>query len=201
VRVGRSGPGVGLGVALAAVLAVAGAGCGTSAATPSPGPTSVLIGPSPWPNGTVGQYGLRIEPKLLARLPIAVSGFAMSEDTESEQVQLDDTNMGNVEAMAAAKYGDILSGDGLQVWIVRFKPDKQTPEVYSQWIDDYAAGACSQVTGDAVASQETINNWIVDVTICGGVNSYSLALGKGEYLSMLGLGPKDLGRLLIGQLH
>ena len=194
-------PSRGVALALVAVLAVVAGGCGSATATPTSLYTVVPIGPTPWPNGTVGQFGLRIEPKLLARLPIAISGLAMNEDTESEQTQLDDSTMGDVEAMAAAKYGDILSGDGLQVWIVRFKPDKQTPDVYSQWIDDYAAGACSQVTGDPIPSQETINNWVVDITTCGSVSSYSLALGDGEYLSMMGLGSKDFGRLLIQQLH
>ena len=187
--------------AVTVALALVAAGCGQSTVTPTPFETSVPIAPTPWANGTVGQYGLRIDPTLLQRLPIAVAGVQLVEDTDSEQAEMDDSTLTDIDRMAAAKYGDILGdSDWLQVWVVHFKADHQTPDDYSQWIDDYAAGACSQVTGTPEEGQATINSWTVDITTCGGVTAYSLALGDGEYVSMLGMGSKNLGKLLIQNL-
>jgi hypothetical protein len=186
-------------VAVAAVLAVALSACDGSTATPTSMYTSVPIGATPWPSGTVGQYGLRIDPSLLKRLPIAVGGIALKEDAGTEAVAMDDSNLPKtVDTMAAAMAGDILDVDFLRVEIVHFKPDSQTANVYGQWIDDYAFQACSQANGIADSST---NSWVVVVAVCnGGINVYSLSLGNGQYMSMFGLGPKDLGRLLISNL-
>jgi hypothetical protein len=186
------------------VLAIGAAllGCGGSAATPTPGTTSVPIGATPWPAGTVGQYGLRIDPSLIKRLPIAVGGVAVTEDADAEQVAMDDKALSaTLVRYAAAKAGDILDPDFLRVEIVEFKPDSQTPDAWSQWIDDYAASACANANGVGDSSQDTINGWLVDISTCnGGVIVYSLSLGDGQYMSMFANGPKDLGRLLLSNL-
>jgi hypothetical protein len=81
------------------------------------------------------------------------------------------------------------------------RPESQTPEVYTAWVDQYATGACSQADAVSGTSQPTINNWVVDVSTCaGGPVVYTLILGDGLLLSMYDLGPKDLGRMLINQL-
>jgi hypothetical protein len=186
-----------------AVLALMAGACGATTATPtSPDQTSVPIGPTPWPSGTVGQYGLRIDPSLLKRLPIAVGGIALVEDAGTEAVEMDDPELpAKVDSLAAAMAGDILDPDFLRLEIIRFKPTAQDADVYSQWVDDYAAGACSQAGGIADSSQETINNWLVQISTCnGGVIAYSLALGDGHYLSLVDNGPKELGRKLISNL-
>jgi hypothetical protein len=189
-------------VAVAALLALAAGACGTTVATPSPDQTSVPIGPTPWPSGTVGQYGLRIDPSLLKRLPIAVGGIALVEDAGTEAVEMDDPALPTkVDSLAAAMAGDVLDPNFLRVEVVRFKPMAQDADVYSQWIDDFAAGVCAQANGVGDSSQDTINGWFVDITTCnGGPIAYSLSLGDGEYLSMFDNGPKGLGRMLLSNL-
>jgi hypothetical protein len=164
--------------------------------------TTYPLGATPWPSGTTGQYGLRIDPSMLKRLPIAVGGIELTEDAETEAVELDDADLAKtVDTFAAAMAGDILDVDFLRVEIVHFRPDSQNGDVYGQWIDDFATRACSQAGGVSDSSTETINNWVVDAAICTeGVNVYTLSLGSGQYMSMFGNGPKDLGRLLISNL-
>ena len=50
--------------------------------------------------------------------------------------------------------------------------------------------------------QQTINDWIVDVSTCnGGPVVYTLVLARDDLLlSMYGMGPRDLGRKLIEAL-
>jgi hypothetical protein len=184
------------------VATTAFAACGSTGPTPTSDYTSVPIGATPWPNGTTGQYGLRIDPSLLKRLPIAVGGIALVEDAGTEQVEMDDQSLTpRVDTLAAAMAGDPLDPDFLRLEIVHFKPEAQNGDAYSQWIDDYAAGACSQANGVSDSSTETIGEWSVDVSTCnGGVVVYSLSLGEGQYLSMFDNGPKDLGRVLIEHL-
>jgi hypothetical protein len=187
-------------VAVIGLVASSAAGCGTAPGPTVPLVTIVPIGPSPWPNGTVGANGLRIDPTMLKRLPIAISSVSLVEDATSEETLMDDDSMGDVERAAAARYGTVGSENWLQVWVVHFKPDKQNGDGYGNWIDQYAAGACSQVTGTPEASQSEINGWTVDVTTCGSVTARSVSIGDGTYISMLGMGDKDLGKLLLEHL-
>lgn len=181
-----------LGLAIAAV-SMSAFGCGGSSATPTSGETSVPIGATPWPAGTVGQYGLRIDPSLIKRLPIAVGGIALTEDAGAEAIVMDDQTLSaQLDRYAAAMAGDPLDPDFLRVEIVHFKPESQTPDAYAQWIDDYAASACANASGVGDSRQDTINGWLVDISTCnGGVTVYSLSLGDGQYLSMFANGPKN----------
>jgi hypothetical protein len=189
-------------VGAVALLAVSVSACDSSGPTPTSMYTTVPIGATPWPSGTTGQYGLRIDPSLLNRLPIAVGGVELKEDAGTEVIELDDAGIAStVDTFAAATANEIGDADWLKVEVVHFKPGSQNGDVYGQWIDNFAYQACQQANGIGDVSTETINSWVVDVAICnGGVNVYSLSLGNGQYLSMFGLGPKDLGRLLISRL-
>ena len=190
--------------ALLAAVAVAGAACDFSA--PTPQFTAVPIGATPWPHGTTGQYGLHIDPTLLAKLPHSVSAQPFVEAADLESIAMDDADLAKTfDAYAAAEIGAIGDTDWLYVAIGHFKVDSQSdayPDTYSAWVDQYAQGSCSQANGVSDTSQETINNWIVDVANCrGGPVVYSLSLGGGIVLSMFGAGPRQLGRKLIGALY
>jgi hypothetical protein len=185
-------------------MAVAGAACDIPA--PTPEYTAVPIGATPWPHGTTGQYGLHIDPTLLDKLPHSVSAQPLVEGADLESVALDDADLAKTfDAYAAAAIGVIGDTDWLYVAIGHFKADPQSdayPDAYAAWIDQYATGSCSQANGVSETSQETINDWIVDVAKCrGGPIVYSLSLGGGIVLSMFGVGPRDLGRKLIGALY
>jgi hypothetical protein len=190
--------------ALLTAMAVAGAGCDFSA--PTPEFTAVPIGVTPYPHGTTGQYGLHIDPALLAKLPHSVSAQPLVEAADLENIAMDDPDLAKTfDAYAAAEIGAIGDNDWLYVAIGHFKADPQSdayPDAYAAWVGDYAAGSCSQANGVSDTSQETINDWIVDVANCrGGPTVYSLSLGGGVVLSMFGAGPRGLGRKLIEALY
>lgn len=190
--------------ALLTAIALAGAACAIPA--PTPEFTAVPIGATPWPHGTTGQYGLHIDPTLLAKLPHSISAMPLVEGADLESVAMDDADLAKTfDRYAAAAIGAIGDTDWLYVAIGHFKADPESdayPDIYAAWVDQYATGACSQANGVSDTSQETINDWLVDVATCrGGPVVYSLSLGGGLVLSMFGVGPRDLGRKLIGALY
>ncbi len=190
--------------ALLATVLVFVAACGVSSPTPTPPPyTEVPIGPTIWPSGTVGQYGLKIDPSLIGKLPPSVGGQPLLEDPGSELGALSDADLPNTfDGYAAASVGTILDPDWLYVAIGRLKPDKQNnADFYTAWVVEYATGACSQANGVASSGQQDIDGKIVDVSTCnGGPLVYTLVMGD-LLISMYGLGPRDLGRKLIESLR
>ncbi len=186
-----------------AVIALAVAACGQAGATGTPTETQIPFGPTPWPSGTTGQYGLHIDPSLLGLLPRTVDAYQIVESGDLEKAALDDADLARTfDNYAAASIGMIGEDNWLQLVIGHLRADAQTPDVYTSWVSDYATGACSQADGVSGSSQPTISDWIVDVATCaGGPVVYTLSLGKGTILSMYGLGPRDLGRKLIASLY
>jgi hypothetical protein len=193
-----------LAVLLAAIALVVSA-C-LPAASPTPGWTEFPIGPTPWPNGTTGQHGLRIDPGLLRKLPASVDALPVVEDAISEGLALDSPDLAvHFDGYAAAKIGDLGDPDWLQLVIAHFKSEPQSPDtfdLYGAWVDYYATGACSQANAVASTGQEQIGDWKVDVATCGGgLTVYTLSLGNGIVLSMFGAGPKNVGRQLIEEIY
>jgi hypothetical protein len=199
-------------LALAAVLAVvalAAAACSPAATPTAPFFTEVPIGPTHWASGTTGQFGLHIDPSLLARLPKSVDAYAIVEDPDNEAVYMDDPDRSNIfDKLAAAGIGDPGADNWLVLEIGHFKPALQSPgasdvpDAMESWISDYDAQACSQASGVSATNQEQINFWIVDTAACtGGPVVYTLSLGNGVVLSMFGFGPLDLGRRLIKAIY
>jgi hypothetical protein len=191
------------GVAALAVAAVALAGCGGAIASPSPTYTAVPIGPTAWPIGTTGQYGLRIDPSLLGKLPGHAVALPITEDAGSESTVLDDASVANtLDRYAAASAGEIGQPDWVQIAIGHFKTDNQNPDVYSAWVDQYAIGACSQAGGVSGRGQETIGHFLADTATCaGGLNVFTISLGDGIVVSMYEFGPKHLGRKVIESIY
>jgi hypothetical protein len=188
---------------LLASMTMAAAACGPASGTPSPYQTEVPIGPTPWPSGTVGQYGLRIDPSLLARLPETVDAYPLLEDALTEGTDMQDPDLPKTfDRFAAAAIGDPTQDNWLNVAIGHLNPDAQGADVYQAWVAQYATGACSQANGVSATSQSTINDWFVDVASCGGGPVvYTLRLSDGVILSMFGMGSRDLGRNLIEAIY
>jgi hypothetical protein len=184
-------------------MSLVAAACSPATATPTPSDSEILIGPTPWPSGTVGQYGLHIDPSLLARLPETVDAYPLVEDTVTEGTDMADPDLAKTyDRFAAAAIGVITDDDWLNVAIGHLKPEAQTADVYQAWVAQYASGACSQANGVATTSQTTINDWSVDVANCGGGPVvYTLQLSDGLILSMFGMGSRNLGRQLIEAIY
>ena len=194
-------------IAIAAVVA----GCSYSVVvgTPTPDPTQtntrpgiateIPLEPTPWPNGTLGKYGLRIDPSLLSNIPSVVGGNALVEDVVTESAALDDPQYAQAfSAYYAAHIGFITDANFVQVGIAALKVDAQTDAFYTEWRNDWFQAVCSQADGVGSTAAERINDWPVDDATCkGGVRAYTVNLGNGILLSIVDVGPRRLGRELI----
>lgn len=191
------------GVAALAVAAIVLAGCAGAAASPTPTYTAVPIGPTAWPSGTTGQYGLRIDPSLLGKLPAHAGALPITEDAGSESSVLDDANTANtLDRYAAASAGAIGDADWLKIAIGHFKTDSQNGDIYAAWAEQYAVGACSQANGVSGHDQESIGDYSVDTSTCaGGLTVYTLQRGDWVVISMYEFGPKHIGRALIAAIY
>jgi len=192
------------GVAALAVAAIALAACGGGVVSPSPTYTAVPIGPTAWPSGTTGQYGLRIDPSLLGKLPAHAGALPILEAARVEAIELDDADLAKTfDRYVAASAGGLGDPDWLQIAIGHFKPDSQNGDVYSAWVDQYAQGACSQAGGGSGSDRtEEINGYTVDVSTCaGGITVYTFQRGDWVVVSMYELGPKHIGRALIAAIY
>jgi hypothetical protein len=192
-------------LALAAVvaMALAGAACGQPVVTPTPLYTAVHIGPTPWASGTTGQYGLHIDPSLFGKLPRQVGALPIVEDAESESVAMDNADLAKTfDGYAAGSIGDVVDDNWLKLMVGHFRPENQNADVLSAWVDQYAAGACSQANAVSSSTQETINGFIVDLATCGGGPVvYTVLLDNQVVLSMFDFGPKHYGRQLIEAIY
>jgi hypothetical protein len=188
-------------VTLAAAVVVALAGCTYTLTVTQVAPTSYNrpIVPTPWPNGTVGASGLRINPSLLANVPLNVGGSPLVEDVLQEMQAMDNASYASAfTSYYAARVNDVTNPNWLLVTLEERKQDAQNAEFYASWRDSWFGIACSQADGLGSKTVESINGWQVDVGTCnGGVVAYVLALDNGVLVSMMDLGPRRLGRQLI----
>ena len=186
-----------------AVAAIALTGCAGSGASPTPTYTAVPIGPTAWPSGTTGQYGLKIDPSLLGKLPAHAGALPVKEDPGSEATVLDDADAAKtIDRYVAASAGGLLDPDWLNIAVVHFKTESQNEDVYSNWVEQYAKGACSQASGVSGTDQQDIGDFRVDITTCaGGITVYTFQRGDWVVISMYELGPKHIGRALIAAIY
>ena len=183
-------------------IAVAAVACSPTASPSVPFYTEVPIGPTALPAGTVGQYGLHLDSTLLGKLPKSVDAYPIAEDFDGESQALGDPDVVKTfDRYAAGKIGDISDDNWLVLAIAHLQPNAGA-DAYPGWVESYAAGACSQANGVAASDTTTINFWQVDTATCtGGPVVYTLELDNDLVLSMVGYGPRDLGRKLINAIY
>jgi hypothetical protein len=161
--------------------------------------TQVPIGATPWPNGTSGRYGLKIDPSLSSNLPSYVGGNPLVEDANTEAAALDDQGYASaLDAFYAARVGQVTNPNWVLASVAQVKDGVSGPDFYAAWRDNWFTSACSQAGGVASKSQESINAWQVDVASCGGgVRAYTFSPSDGILISIMDLGPRNLARELI----
>jgi hypothetical protein len=196
----------GLGAVL--VLGITGvAACSTGYVTPPPPTqrpeTEVPILATPWANGTIGKYGLHINPGLIANIPAVVGGNPLVEDTSLEIAAMDDAQYADAfSGYYVAHLNQVTDLNWLEVSVGERKADALDQDFYTSWRDSWFKTACSQADGIKSSGTEQINDWTVDVATCtGGVNAYTLALDNGDLVSIMDLGPRRLGRQLIAGIN
>ena len=191
-----------------AFLAVLAAGCSYTVVVTKPGPsfdpnaTDRPIGATPWPNGTTGANGLRIDPSLSGHLPSYVGGNPLVEDAGSELIDVANNSYAQgFDSMYVAQVGDITSLNWVQATLASVKGGVIDPGFYTSWRDHWFKIACSQAGGVSATATAAIQDWDTDTATCsGGVRAYTVNLGDGLLLSIIDLGPRNLGRELIQAL-
>jgi hypothetical protein len=190
-----------LAAAILLAIAVVAVGCSHTVVVTSPTPlaTSVPILPTAWPNGTVGTFGLRIDPSLLSNIPSSVGGNPLLEDVGVELLALADPSYASpFDGYIVAHIDSVSDPNWLEVSVASLRDGAQTEEFYAAWRDSWFKTACSQADGIASTEVQSINDWPVDVATCtGGVMAYTLRLDNGILVSIMDLGPRRLGRQLI----
>jgi hypothetical protein len=183
-------------------IALAAAACSPAASPTAPFYTEVPIGPTALPAGTVGQYGLQLDSTLLGKLPATVDAYPIAEDPDGESQALGDPDLVKTfDRYAAGKIGEISDDNWLVLTVAHLQPNAGA-NAYPGWVDDFAASACSQASGVATTDTATINFWQVDTATCaGGPIVYTLELQNDLVLSMVGYGPRNLGRQLINAIY
>lgn len=188
-----------------AAAAIGVGGCGASAPTlPSATPTTsvVPIDATPWPNGTVGTYGLRIDPSLLKLIPARAGGLPVAESPELETPPLESADtVKTIEALASARIARVSDPDWAVVTVMRLQPDSTGDDAYGSLVSEYASGACSQAGGPGLRATAEIGERSVAVVTCqGGVTAYVLRLDERTVVAAMELGPRKLGRQLIAAI-
>jgi hypothetical protein len=174
------------------------------AESPTPFATEFPIGPTPWPGGTYGQYGLHIDPSLLGKLPRTVDAYVLEEDAQDETEAMDSQDLANnFDGYAAASIGQLGDSNWLTLVVGHVKSSVVFADFYQDWVSQYDSGACSQAGAVSATGQSTIGGWVVDTATCGGggLQVYSLSLGDGLLLSMFGAGPDQLETKLISAIY
>lgn len=189
-------------VALLASIALAAVACSPAVSPTAPFYTEVPIGPTALPAATVGQYGLHLDSTLLGKLPKTIDAYPIVEDPDGESQALDDPDVVKTfDRYAAGKIGEISDDNWLVLTIAHLQPNAGA-DAYPSWVDGFAASACSQANGVAATDITTINFWQVDTATCaGGPIVYTLELQNDLVLSMVGYGPRNLGRQLINAIY
>jgi hypothetical protein len=181
------------------------AACTSPADTLEPKYTAVPIGPTPWASGTTGQYGLHIDPSLLAKLPRSVAAQPLGEDAGIEASAMDNADLAKTfDNYAAASVAQITDTDWFALVIGHLRDQSTESDILPAWAEQYATGSCSQANGVATSSQGQVGDWQVFESICGGGVSYdvyTLSLGNGLILSVFEGGAHHWGRQLIEAIY
>ena len=190
------------------------AACGDAATSGSPtassssasgSPSSVASGaPSHVPGTpiTVASGAATVlDPTLMTLLPATIAGVPVGQvpDSLADAITHPDF-VASVDRAAfpiATSGGDIASGV-----IVHLRTGVYSDTMFGGWRTSYDEGACARSAGVVAQAQKTLGGQTTYVTTCGGgLRVYHAYLpGQGVIVSLLSIGPADLGAQLMGQL-
>ncbi len=169
----------------------------------SPATSSVLPTPSGSPAGASPPPSLPalVDRSLLALLPTAVDGLPVVEDVVGERQQAIQLEAGHtIHGYAAAVVGD--AGENVaSISLVTPAFPADVASFARTWAQEFDKAACEANGGAALTTTSIIGRYRVDVSRCaGGAVVYHAILGGRAVLSILELGPRELGRRVIEEL-
>jgi hypothetical protein len=179
----------------------------STAAPPSVAEPSASLaigaGSSPSASGSAGP-AIPIDPLLLAILPAAVGGQAISEMPDIEANLTTDPDLQtNAASLAVALGINSGTGDFAYVAVIQLKPFVFSNAWFTSWRQSYDQGACSQSSGLKSTSSTTIAGRQVFVGTCnGGALTYHVHLtGPDRVVSITSVGTAGFGATVIGTLR
>ncbi len=184
--------------AAAATAAPATAAATAAAAAPS--------SPSPSPAADATPAPLVVDDGLLAILPATVAGVAMQPATYTATGMAADLSLQRSASAVAVGMvlapGDLGADDLAIASVIQLRPGIGTDAFYTQWRDEYDAGACEPAGGVASHAQQTIGSHPTEVTICaGGARTYHTRLPGDLLVSVTAVGDRGFGDLVIAGLR
>jgi hypothetical protein len=160
-------------------------------------PTPATPGPSSAPTASSAP-GLVVDADLLRILPATVDGIAMVPDPDTAATLVGNRELtATASGLAMARYvaADAASGDDLAVVsVVQLRPGVFGEPFYEAWRADYDGSACDAAGGATGTSEEAIGAFAVQVGTCAqGARTYHLHLDGDVLVSILAVGPRELG--------
>ena len=209
-------PGAGIVLAIAAALAsLAACSTTTPSATHPPlsteagRPTASILpptsfGPPPSPTAPDDASPLVVDATLLAFLPPAVDGLAVTEDADAAAEALGDRGLPQIAtALDSAVVVDAGNGNLVYALVVRLRPTAFGAEAFRQWRDSYDQGACAAAGGVVGNAEATLGGRQTFITSCvGGMHTYHVWLKEqGIVISASSIGAGRFGEKLITALQ
>lgn len=170
----------------------------SAGAAASPGMSAASGSPAASPSPSLPAL---VDRSLLALLPVSVDGLPVVEDIEGELEQAARLEAGRtIRGYAAAVIGD--AGDNVaSISLVTPAFPADVASFARTWAQQFDTAACDANGGTALTTTSIIGRYRVDVSRCsGGAVIYHAILGGRAVLSILELGPKELGRRVIEEL-
>ena len=198
-------------MAVAVTSAILAACSGDPAATPTRPPVATTLvsataappasfGPPPSPTPPDDTSPIVLDPELLAFLPEAVGGAAVTEDADEAANALNDPALPRIaSAVDGAVAVDTGTADLVYAWVVRVRHDVFTDADFRQWRDAYDEGACAAGGGVVGRAEAQIGGRRAFVTSCvSQMHTYHVWMEDQDILiSASSIGDGRFGELLL----
>lgn len=174
--------------------------------TPSPAPSPVVASPVASSASTPG-HELIVDASLLDILPATVSGVTIDPDPATAKTLIGNAGLAtSASGVAMARYvgaGDSSADDIAIVSVVQLRPGVFSEPFFETWRHEYDGSACEPVGGIAGTEDEVaIASFLVHTGSCvEGANTYHAHLDGDLLVSIIAVGPADLGAGVIAGLR
>jgi len=190
-------------------------GCGSTTPTTTAPPSPATAAPSSTsadptislasdPPLSAAPSDVRVDARLLERLPATIDGIGAQSDVETAgEVAGDAALQAQVDAIAIAVYvapeASGSTGDYAVATVVHLRPGVFSDPFYRDWRDTFDAGVCEQAGGVRTRAETTIAERRVFIGTCaGGTRTYHVHLAADDVLvSIQGIGEERLGERIV----
>jgi hypothetical protein len=156
------------------------------------------------PSATPSEAGVVVDPDLLAHVPTTIAGIPLTPDPETAgQIAADPTLGDTARGLAVARGVSGTNEDDLViVSVVNLRPGVFTDDFYATWRADYDEAACAPAGGLVESKEQVIGGKTAFVGTCdGGARTYHAHVGDDILVSVLAIGDRGLGELVVAGIR